>query len=80
MKPIITGDGELSYRLGDEPVVCSHNGDMTSRRVGDGAGESTEQNKLGPRGPCTKYIYTFINFDYVISSLISAVNVLQLDY
>jgi hypothetical protein len=50
---------------------------MTLRRVGDGAGESTEQNKLGPRGSCTKYIYIFINFDYVISSFICAVNVLQ---
>jgi hypothetical protein len=55
MKPIISGNNQLSYGLSYKTVVCSQNDILTLLCVGDGAGESAEQKKLGPREPCTKY-------------------------
>jgi hypothetical protein len=55
MKPIIAANNQLSYGLSYKTIIRPQDDVMTLLCVGDGPGESAEQNKRGPRDPCTKY-------------------------
>jgi hypothetical protein len=56
VKPLVTTDGELSYRLTDETIVRSQDDVMTLLRVGDGPDKTAQKHKSDPRFPCTKYM------------------------